>query len=151
MTQFLQLLSFSVGADSDKGSAAADTAREAGTEDNTSSSILLQKFSPELVKSILDLLCDESVSTCNCELWKRNWLVHRLSSTTFILLQNKGVLSFYLQGFLIESKLNTLLTPLGRDDQSLMKLDAIFAVSKKTTVTFAEHYGSPLFESNVSF
>lgn len=32
------------------------------------------------------------------------------------------------QGFLVESKLTKLLAPLERDEQSLMKLDAIFAV-----------------------
>ena len=32
-----------------------------------------------------------------------------------------------LQGFLVESKLLKLLAPLEKDDQSLMKLDAIFA------------------------
>lgn len=31
-----------------------------------------------------------------------------------------------MQGFLVESKLLKLLAPLGKDDQSLMKLDAIF-------------------------
>lgn len=36
---------------------------------------------------------------------------------------------FYsFQGFLVESKLTKLLAPLERDEQSLMKLDAIFAV-----------------------
>ena len=40
-----------------------------------------------------------------------------------------------LQGFLIESKLNTLLSPLERDEQSLMKLDAIFSVSQHTLLT----------------
>jgi dynein regulatory complex protein 1 len=34
-----------------------------------------------------------------------------------------------LQGFLIESKLAKLLSPLERDERSLMKLDAIFTVS----------------------
>ena len=52
-------------------------------------SMLLQQFSPKLIKMILELLCDES-------------------------------------GFLIEAKLHTLLSPLERDEQSLMKLDAIF-------------------------
>lgn len=32
-----------------------------------------------------------------------------------------------MQGFLVESKLLKLLAPLDKDDQSLMKLDAIFA------------------------
>ena len=36
---------------------------------------------------------------------------------------------FLFQGFLVESKLTKLLAPLERDEQSLMKLDAIFAVS----------------------
>ena len=40
------------------------------------------------------------------------------------------ILSFFLQGFLVESKLTKLLAPLERDEQSLMKLDAIFAVRK---------------------
>ena len=35
---------------------------------------------------------------------------------------------YYFQGFLVESKLTKLLAPLERDEQSLMKLDAIFAV-----------------------
>lgn len=35
---------------------------------------------------------------------------------------------FPFQGFLVESKLTKLLAPLERDEQSLMKLDAIFAV-----------------------
>ena len=35
----------------------------------------------------------------------------------------------FLQGFLIESKLNKLLQPLEKDEQNLMKLDAIFSVS----------------------
>ena len=39
-----------------------------------------------------------------------------------------------LQGFLIESKLNTLLSPLERDEQSLMKLDAIFSVSQHSKI-----------------
>ena len=34
------------------------------------------------------------------------------------------------QGFLVESKLTKLLAPLERDEQSLMKLDAIFAVRR---------------------
>lgn len=33
------------------------------------------------------------------------------------------------QGFLIEDKLNKLLSPLEKDEQNLMKLDAIFFVS----------------------
>ncbi len=35
----------------------------------------------------------------------------------------------FLQGFLVESKLMKLLAPLDKDEQSLMKLDAIFNVS----------------------
>ena len=35
----------------------------------------------------------------------------------------------FLQGFLVESKLNKLLQPLEKDERSLMKLDAIFTVS----------------------
>ncbi|ELU08983.1 hypothetical protein CAPTEDRAFT_182544 [Capitella teleta] len=52
-------------------------------------STILQKLPAKLVKSVLELLCDES-------------------------------------GFLIESKLNKLLSPLEKDEQNLMKLDAIF-------------------------
>ncbi|XP_015757319.1 PREDICTED: dynein regulatory complex protein 1-like [Acropora digitifera] len=37
------------------------------------------------------------------------------------------MLLFLFQGFLVESKLTKLLAPLERDEQSLMKLDAIFA------------------------
>ena len=33
------------------------------------------------------------------------------------------------QGFLLESKLQVLLTPLDRNEQSLMKLDSIFKVA----------------------
>lgn len=36
------------------------------------------------------------------------------------------------QGFLVEAKLNRLLAPLEKDEQSLMRLDAIFAVSSFT-------------------
>ena len=39
------------------------------------------------------------------------------------------LLFFLFQGFLIESKLRTLLQPLEKDEQSLMRLDAIFSVS----------------------
>ena len=38
-------------------------------------------------------------------------------------------LYLYSQGFLIEAKLTKLLQPLDKDEQSLMKLDAIFSVS----------------------
>jgi len=75
---------------------AATEAAEKSEEDRTSEkaesfkSALLQQFSPKLVKTILELLCDET-------------------------------------GFLIEAKLHTLLSPLERDEQSLMKLDAIFS------------------------
>ncbi|XP_028517150.1 dynein regulatory complex protein 1 [Exaiptasia diaphana] len=48
------------------------------------------KLPARVIKSILELVCDES-------------------------------------GFLVESKLNKLLAPLDKDEQSLMKLDAIFA------------------------
>jgi len=63
---------------------------ERGSEKESFRSALLQQFSPKLVKTILELLGDES-------------------------------------GFLIEAKLHTLLSPLERDEQSLMKLDAIFS------------------------
>jgi dynein regulatory complex protein 1 len=66
-----------------------DDSAPAGGKQNLRTS-LLDKLSPSTVKSILELLCDES-------------------------------------GFLIESKLQKLLTPLERDEQSLMKLDAIFS------------------------
>lgn len=52
-------------------------------------STLLSKINASVIKSILELLCDES-------------------------------------GFLVEQKLNKLLAPLEKDEQSLMKLDAIF-------------------------
>lgn len=55
----------------------------------TSLMTVISQFSPELIKQILELLCDES-------------------------------------GFLIESKLLTLLAPLQPCEQTLMKLDAIF-------------------------
>ncbi|XP_052085972.1 dynein regulatory complex protein 1-like [Mytilus californianus] len=52
-------------------------------------STLLSKINANVIKSILELLCDES-------------------------------------GYLVEQKLNKLLTPLEKDERSLMKLDAIF-------------------------
>lgn len=39
------------------------------------------------------------------------------------------IFSIFFQGFLVEAKLNRLLAPLEKDEQSLMRLDAIFAVS----------------------
>ena len=36
---------------------------------------------------------------------------------------------FFFQGFLVEAKLIKLLAPIEKDEQSLMKLDAIFNVS----------------------
>ncbi|XP_032232774.1 dynein regulatory complex protein 1 isoform X2 [Nematostella vectensis] len=62
-----------------------------GESDPTSDTISQKsKLPARVIKSVLELVCDES-------------------------------------GFLVESKLNTLLAPLDRDEQSLMKLDAIFA------------------------
>ena len=40
----------------------AGSEKEADQEDGSAKSTILQKFSPHLVKSILELLCDESVS-----------------------------------------------------------------------------------------
>ena len=40
----------------------AGSEKEADHEDGSAKSTILQKFSPHLVKSILELLCDESVS-----------------------------------------------------------------------------------------
>lgn len=48
----------------------------------------------------------------------------------FILFCNSLSVSLPSQGFLIESKLLKLLSPLEKDEQSLMKLDAIFMVSR---------------------
>ncbi|XP_067935770.1 dynein regulatory complex protein 1-like [Watersipora subatra] len=72
------------------GSEAGVDTEESHSDVDQKRSTLLKKFSPSTIKSILELLCDES-------------------------------------GFLVESKLLKLLAPLDKDDQSLMKLDAIFA------------------------
>ncbi|CAH1776094.1 unnamed protein product [Owenia fusiformis] len=80
-SQIIQEVMSATMSEKDDGSESGDGAMKSG---------IVSKLSPQVIKSILELLCDES-------------------------------------GFLVESKLNKLLAPLDRDEQSLMKLDAIFS------------------------
>ena len=72
-----QLPSMFKGGSSEKLDAGSE--KEADHEDGSAKSTILQKFSPHLVKSILELLCDESVSlpTNKCKL-KEDEIIHLL-------------------------------------------------------------------------
>ncbi|XP_055954259.1 dynein regulatory complex protein 1 [Patella vulgata] len=74
---------------SQAGSQAIEEVGEEGGNDDKQRTNIFTKISAHTVKSVLELLCDES-------------------------------------GFLVEKKLEKLLQPLEKDEQSLMKLDAIF-------------------------